>query len=417
MKVKRSLAAALLIALYEGARALTRLEGTRPTRSVSRILLIGTFHNTNWFYSHVTPLTKVAHVYLVCDGPIAPLDNLTYLCPPRWLSRVVGRAGAKFFIACRAALRVEPDLCMGYYIVPAAVIARVTAILGRCYCAYQATGGWVEVEGGGWTSETLVQSALAAPSPAVESAAMRFVSTFDLVVVRGSRALDYFTKWTHPRRIEVITGSVGSCEPRPAERDIDIIYAGRLTPGKRLHLLIRTIASLRRRGCRGKVVLVGAGPEEVRLKALARSLGVAAQIEFVGRSNQVFDYLRRSKLFLLTSESEGLSIAMLEAMSNGCVPVVANVGDLADAVDDGRTGILVNSDDPEDFATGCQRLLADGAECRRLSALAYEVAQRRYTVDAVAGTWTLALAAVAAAPHRRAWSETPQEPEPVARRR
>ena len=285
MRVKRTLAAALLIGLYEGTRALTRFGGRRPRRSVSRILLIGTFHNTSWFYSHVTPLTKVAHVYLVCDEPVGALDNLTYLCPPRWLRRIVGRAGAKFITACRAALRVDPDLCMGYHVVPGAVIARIAAILAGCHSAYQATGGWVEVEGGGWmVGGTPVLSSLGAPSLAVERAALRFVSTFDLVVVRGSKARDYFTKWTRPRQIQIVTGSVALCLPASTERDIDIIYAGRLSPVKRLHLLIETVARLHRRGCRVKVVLVGTGPEESRLRALAASLDVAAQIEFVGRS-------------------------------------------------------------------------------------------------------------------------------------
>ena len=95
---------------------------------------------------------------------------------------------------------------------------------------------------------------------------------------------------------------------------------------------------------------------------------------------------------MLTSRSEGLSIAMMEAMSNGCVPVVSNVGDLADAVEHGITGMLVDSDDPEEFATRCQRLLGDEAERRHLSELACACARGRYTVDAVAGTWAQALA-------------------------
>lgn len=399
MKVKRGFAATFLIGLYEGTSLLARLGGVPPRRPISRILLIGTFHNTNWFHSHVTPLAKIAHIYLVCDEPVAPLENLTYLCPPRWLSRLVTRAGAKFITACRAALSVKPDLCMGYHIAPAAVIARIAAILAGCHSAYQATGGWIELEGGGWKVETPVLSSLGAPSSAVERAALRFASTFDLVVVRGSKARDYFAKWASPRQIRVITGSVESCALPSSKRDVDIIYVGRLNPVKRLHLIVETVARLRRRGCHAKMVLVGTGPEENRLKALAATLGVAAQIEFVGRSDRVFEYLRRSKVFMLTSRSEGLSIAMLEAMSNGCVPVVANVGDLADAVEQGRTGILVDSDDPEDFATPCHRLLSDESEQRRLSEMAHEWVSGRYTVDAVARTWTSALAGLSLDSH------------------
>jgi glycosyltransferase involved in cell wall biosynthesis len=387
MNLRRRFAAATLICMYEVTRALASLRRARPPRSVERILLIGTFHNTNWFYSHVTPLTRTAHVYLVCDEPVGPLPNLTYLCPPRWLSTLVTRAGAKCIIACRAALAVRPDLCMGYHIMPAAIIARVAALIAGCPSAYQATGGWIEVEGGGWSVETPLLSSLGAPSSAVEQSATRLVSTFDLVVVRGAKARAYFAGSTRARRVEVITGSIEVGEPQRQVRDVDIVYVGRLNPVKRLHLLLDTVASLHRRGRLATAILVGSGPEEGRLKRIAETLGIAGHVQFIGRIDDVSQYLRRSKVFMLTSRSEGLSIAMLEAMSSGCVPVVANVGDLADAVKDGVTGLLVDSDDAEDFADRCQAILDDEARRGRMADSAYDWASSRYTVDAVARTW------------------------------
>jgi glycosyltransferase involved in cell wall biosynthesis len=395
MKVHRRLAAAILIGIYEATRALASLRRARPPRSVERILLIGTFHNTNWFYSHVTPLTRIAHVYLVCDEPVGPLPNLTYLCPPRWLSTIVTRAGAKLIVACRAALVVRPDVCMGYHIMPAAIIARVAALISGCPSAYQATGGWIEVEGGGWSVETPLLSSLGAPCLAVERSAMRFVSTCDLVVVRGAKARAYFAGSTRARRIEVVTGSIDGGELGPSVRDVDIVYVGRLNPVKRLHLLLETVAHLHQRGRLATAILVGSGPEEVRLKRMAETLGIASHVQFIGRSDDVFEYLRRAKIFMLTSRSEGLSIAMLEAMSNGCVPVVANVGDLADAVKEGATGLLVDSDDAGVFAHRCQVLLDDESQRLRMAAAAYEWASSRYTVDAVARTWTHAFAQLA----------------------
>ena len=59
------------------------------------------------------------------------------------------------------------------------------------------------------------------------------------------------------------------------------------------------------------------------LKDLANSLGINEQIEWVGKIDDVPSIVNRAKVFILTSRWEGLSIALLEAMTAGCVPVVS----------------------------------------------------------------------------------------------
>lgn len=104
-----------------------------------------------------------------------------------------------------------------------------------------------------------------------------------------------------------------------------------LRPEKNLSRLIRSFAFVNARHA-ARLVIVGDGPERSKLEMLARELGVASAVEFVGYQPNPMDWLRTFDLFALSSDTEQLPISMLEAMSCG-VPVVATrVGDVADVM-------------------------------------------------------------------------------------
>jgi uncharacterized membrane protein YbhN (UPF0104 family) len=101
-----------------------------------------------------------------------------------------------------------------------------------------------------------------------------------------------------------------------------------------------------------RLVVIGEGPEQRRLEALARRLGVAAAIEFRGyRPRQdIVEELHRCHVLLQTSPKEGWGLTVIEA--NECaVPAVASrAPGLVDSVRDGETGLLARYGDAEDFA-------------------------------------------------------------------
>src|SRR6185369_4829766 len=107
--------------------------------------------------------------------------------------------------------------------------------------------------------------------------------------------------------------------------------------------VIRRVA-LRRPSLR--VVIAGRGPLLELLKRQVKKDQLESVVRFVGHVEKVERLLTRSRVFLLTSRSEGLSIALAEAMMAGAVPVVPDVGDLSELVIDGKTGWLVA---PGDF--------------------------------------------------------------------
>jgi phosphatidylinositol alpha-1,6-mannosyltransferase len=103
-------------------------------------------------------------------------------------------------------------------------------------------------------------------------------------------------------------------------------------------------------------------------------------------------------VFLLTSRSEGLSIAMVEAMAHGVPVVCSDVGELSDLVVNDRMGWLVRSDSPEEYAERVLALLQDDALWRCMSTEARGAAEKSVSVDRVAQRWRDAFDLIAASP-------------------
>jgi glycosyltransferase involved in cell wall biosynthesis len=407
--LRRVGAIAILGALYGGAWLLCRALNRRGQGASGRsgcILAIGTFYNPNWIKAHIWPLARsgIGEVILVCDSEVsamatAPIPQVRFECPPFWMSAVLTRAGAKFVWSLRCALRYRPDLYMGYHIFPGAVSALIIARLANRPACYQDTSGPLELEGGGWHAENPLLAALQRPSRLIERAAAAVVREFDSVVVRGSGAEAYIRRIGYTGSMATITGSV---EPAGewrdfASRTIDIVFVARLTEYKRPDRFVAALAEVVKAHPQVRAAMIGDGPDAPALRAQAQALGIASNLEFLGRRSDVDELLARSRVFLLTSRWEGLSIAMLEAMAAGAVPVVADVGDLADLVETGSTGFVVAPDDIAGYARGCVRALASEAAWTALSRRAARSSLARSGIDAIARRWNLHLRAVIAA--------------------
>lgn len=405
---------AILGLVYGAAWLLCRCldrRGQGAWRRSECILAIGTFYNPNWIQSHIRPLARsgVGEVILVCDSEVramapAPIPSVRFECPPAWMTALLTRAGAKFAWSLRCAWRYRPDLYMGYHIFPAAVSALVIARLAGRPACYQDTSGPLELEGGGWHAENPLLAALQRPSRLVERAAAAVVREFDSVVVRGSGAEAYIRRLGYRGSVATITGSVEPAGPWRdfASRPIDIAFVGRLTEYKRPDRFIAALAEIARALPRVRAVMIGDGPDAPALQAQARSLGIASNVQFLGKRADVDQLLAQSRVFLLTSRWEGVSIAMLEAMAAGAVPVVADVGDLADSVENGVTGFIVAPQDIAGYARGCLEALAGEDTWTALSQRAASASLARSGIDAIARRWRRHLQAViAGAPPER----------------
>ena len=99
---------------------------------------------------------------------------------------------------------------------------------------------------------------------------------------------------------------------------------------------------------------------------MAESLGLAEAVHFLGQRQDVPDLLNAMDIFVLPSYSEGVSLALLEAMAAGLPVIATAVGGLPEVVEDGVTGLLIPPRDAEALAGALERLLADPAWARKL---------------------------------------------------
>ncbi|HET9581640.1 MAG TPA: glycosyltransferase family 4 protein [Gemmatimonadota bacterium] len=152
----------------------------------------------------------------------------------------------------------------------------------------------------------------------------------------------------------------------PGEGPPGLLFVGRLVTRKGVDRLLEALAALTELSWRLEVI--GFGPERERLEALADRLGLAGRVAFLGRvsSEDLSAAYRRASAFVLPatlderSDTEGLGVVLLEAMSHGLPVVATRRGGITDVVIDGRTGILVEDEIPA-LAAGIRRLLEDPA--------------------------------------------------------
>mgnify|MGYP006189006297 CR=1 FL=1 len=159
-------------------------------------------------------------------------------------------------------------------------------------------------------------------------------------------------------------------------------HVGRLEAVKNLPALLAAFASLvaSTPGDRIELWLVGDGSQRAGLEGLARELGIAAQVRFLGFQADPAPLLRQCHVSVQSSLSEGFGLAMVEAM--GCeLPVLSTrVGAAEQVIEDGRTGWLVDGFDMRHLLEGMQRACAAGPAKRlAMGSAARDTVHRMFT--------------------------------------
>jgi len=134
---------------------------------------------------------------------------------------------------------------------------------------------------------------------------------------------------------------------------------GRLNEVKRQDRLIRAFARVRETSPTAQLLLVGDGILMADLRKLAVDLKIESSVHFAGYQTEPEKFLGAMDLFALTSRSEGMPLAILEAWAAG-VPVVASrVGGVPEMMADGQTGLLFDPEDENALVAAMGRLIAN----------------------------------------------------------
>jgi glycosyltransferase involved in cell wall biosynthesis len=172
---------------------------------------------------------------------------------------------------------------------------------------------------------------------------------------------------------------------RPDDRLL--IAVGNLYPVKGHQYLVDAVALLSDRHPTLHVAIAGRGDVETVLTTRALDLGVSGRIHLLGLRSDIPAVLAAADVFVLPSLSEGLPLALLEAMFAGRPIVASDVGEIATALDGGRAGKLVAPGNPVDLAAALDDLLSDLNGAREMGERARSRAVAEYDVSQMVGRY------------------------------
>ena len=157
------------------------------------------------------------------------------------------------------------------------------------------------------------------------------------------------------------------------------VFAGRLAREKRISHLVAIWPAVRARHPGALLCLLGSGPEEEAIRQEA-----SEGVRLVGPVADVAPYLQAADLFVLPSIAEGLSVALLEALSTGLPAIVTKVGGARDVVEHGENGWLVPPDDVPALQEAVLTLLGDADRRADLGRRGRERVVRDFALPALA---------------------------------
>lgn len=222
----------------------------------------------------------------------------------------------------------------------------------------------------------------------------------DAVVVNAGRMAESFVDLDGfgPQKVRVIHNGVVVPERRSSPGElrrelgiqVDVPVVGtvaRLVSQKRIDRLLRAFAQLPNNY---HCVIAGDGDERESLTRLSASLGLSGRVHFLGHRENKGDVLDALDLFVLTSDREGLSNAMLEAMAFGLPIVSTPVSGAGEALLpdlEGRAPGLISTFDETSVAASIASLLGEPELRRRMGEAARTIAATRFSLDRTLDQW------------------------------
>ncbi|KYC45396.1 MAG: Trehalose synthase [Candidatus Methanofastidiosum methylothiophilum] len=144
------------------------------------------------------------------------------------------------------------------------------------------------------------------------------------------------------------------------EKEYDISFIGRLTYVKRLDIFFKVISEVVKEIPWIKVAIIGDGEDLEKYKSLVKELSLDKNVIFLGFRKNINELINKSKILLLTSESEGMPSVIIESMACGVPVISSDVGDIGDIVQDGKNGFLIEKyDDVDAYKDKIIKILSD----------------------------------------------------------
>lgn len=165
-----------------------------------------------------------------------------------------------------------------------------------------------------------------------------------------------------------------------------IISVGRLYPQKNQKMMIEAFAKIAPKFPEWSLVIYGEGHQRKALELLVERLKVKDKVLLPGRCETVIEEVAKSKVFCLSSDYEGMSNAMIEALCVGTPVISTRVSGTDELIRDGENGLLVDIGDTEGLAQAFEKLLSN-QELREQIGKEGQKLATKFKTDAIVDQW------------------------------
>jgi len=274
----------------------------------------------NVVVSHLTPLSNVDNINtitIIRDKEGKPIPKSRYIVSKSKIG--VLKSIEKLFNIIK--FGKNADIIWAFYLIPHGINAIVAGKIIKKPVGVSIIGTDLNVHLESWYGKMLA----------------KILNFADIITVTGTRSKKILiNKGINSSKIQILPNAIDTDRFKPLnlKKIYDLIFVGRLVPVKNVDKIIRLTAEMKKFKKNIKLAIAGDGPERQQLEKLTTELGLKSNVIFLGYQQKVEYFLNQSRFFIMASSSEGLPIALIEAMACGTIPIVPDVGDISDIVTD-----------------------------------------------------------------------------------
>lgn len=358
-------------------------------------IVITTTLNNNLFHAKLIPLLKSRpdiELIVVCDRKGNDYDGITWVYPSGNIARL-GRLPSRLILLLKEVFNKNTKLVMAYSLIPHGLFAVIVAKLRRVPVFLHFIAGPAELHFAHdirVTDNRLIENTK--HPKRWEHVAGFFARRATKIFVPGSvTAASLVDDKIPPNRITILHSTADLAKytlpDDNAIRDIDIIVCAQLRERKRPLFTLDVIEKMVNINPKFKICWLGDGVMHDEFDTAIKARNLGDNIMWLETDN-VAAYFQRAKVFLLCSINEGLSLACLEAMACGVVPVVARCGDMEYAIKPNENGVILEQDATlEDYVGVLASLFSDLVTLKQLSAAARNEIELNHSFTVAQQKW------------------------------
>lgn len=212
-----------------------------------------------------------------------------------------------------------------------------------------------------------------AVSADAEQASRKVVAPHKLKLLLNGVDTQAFTRGIHPSQLRQQLGI--------PEDHLIVSTVAVFRKQKRLDNFVRVASGIASRHEKVSFILIGDGPERAAVEVQAREEGsLQGRIHFEGLQHNVKPYFDLTDIYLMTSDFEGLPIALLEAMSMSCAPVATRVGGIPEVIEEGTSGLLSEADNVAGLKERVEVLIMDESRRNTIAANARHRIEQQFSM-------------------------------------